>query len=83
MVFSHVGEGVLLPKEKNPKGCIKHKLHIAKVMFLCAVVRPQYNPCAESWWDGKLGIWPIGDWEPAKKSQRTGLREQRWGRTKS
>ena len=35
-------------------------------MFLCAVVRPCFNPCSNSWWDGKLGIWPIGDWEPAK-----------------
>ena len=35
-------------------------------MFLCAVVRPCFNPSANSWWDGKLGIWPIGDWEPVK-----------------
>ena len=57
---------LLLPKETNPKQCIKHKLHSPNVMFLCAVVRAQYNPCAKSWWDGKLEIWPIGDWEPAK-----------------
>ena len=35
-------------------------------MFLCAVVRPHFNPCSNSWCDGKLGIWPIGDWELAK-----------------
>ena len=35
-------------------------------MILCAIARPHFNPCANSWWDGKLGIWPIGDWEPAK-----------------
>ena len=35
-------------------------------MFLCAVARPHFNPSANSWWDGKLGIWHIGDWEPAK-----------------
>ena len=35
-------------------------------MFLCAVVRPHFNPYSSSWWDSKLGIWPIGDWEPAK-----------------
>ena len=40
---------LLLPEEKNPKHCIKHKLHITKVMFLSAVVRPHYNPCAISW----------------------------------
>ena len=35
-------------------------------MFLCTVARPHFNPSANSWFDGKLGIWPIGDWEPAK-----------------
>ena len=65
---------LLLPEEKNPTHCIKHKSHITKVTFLCTVARPHYNPCAKTWWDGKLGIWPIGDWEPAKhKNQRTGL----------
>ena len=53
--------------EKNPKHCVKHKLHITKVMFLCAVARPHFNTCSNSWWDGKLGIWPIGDWEPVKR----------------
>ena len=51
---------------KDPKHCVKHKLHITKAMFLCPVARPCFNPCSNSWWDGKLGIWPIGDWEPAK-----------------
>ena len=36
-------------------------------MFLCAVVKPHFNPCSNSWWDGKLGIWPIGDWELVKQ----------------
>ena len=57
---------LLLLEEKNPKCCIKHKSHITKVMFLCAVVCPRFNPSANSRWDGKLGIWPIGDWELAK-----------------
>ena len=35
-------------------------------MFLFGVVCPHFNPCVNSWWDGKLMIWPIGDWEPAK-----------------
>ena len=39
-------------------------------MFLCAIACPHFNPCANSWWDGKLGIWPIGDWEPAKRASR-------------
>ena len=57
---------LLLPEEKTPKHCIKNKSHITKVMFLCAVAHPRFNPSANSWWDGKLGIWPIGDWELAK-----------------
>ena len=61
---------LLLPEEKNPKQCMKSKLHITKVMFLCAVVCPCFNPCANSWWDGKLGIWPIDNWEPAKRGSK-------------
>ena len=61
---------ILLPEQKNPKCCIKHKSHITKVMFLCAVACPQFYPCANSWWDGKLGIWPIGDWELAKHKSK-------------
>ena len=53
--------------EKNPKHCIKHKSHITKVMSLCAVARPWFNTSLNAWWDGNLGIWPIGDWEPAQR----------------
>ena len=63
---------LLLPEEKNTKCCVKHKSHITKVMFLCAVACPRFNPSANSWCDRKLGIWPIGDWEPVKcKSKNT------------
>ena len=61
---------LLLPEEKNLKRCIKSKLHITKVMFLCTVAHPHFNPSANSWWDGKLGIWPIGDWEPGKRASK-------------
>ena len=57
---------LLLSDEKNPKHRVKHESHMTKVMFLCTVVRPHFNPSENSWWDGKLGIWLIGDWEPAK-----------------
>ena len=39
-------------------------------MFLCVIACPRFNPSANSWWDGKLGIWPIGDWELAKQKSR-------------
>ena len=59
---------LLLLDKKNPKCCVKHKSHITKV--LCDVVRLRFNPPANSWWDGKLGIWPIGDWEPVKQKSK-------------
>ena len=61
---------LLRQDEKNPKRCVKHKSHITKVMFLCAVARPRFNTCSNSWWDGQLGIWPIGDWEPVKRKSK-------------
>ena len=61
---------LLLPEEKNPKRCVKSKSHITKVMFLCAVACPRFNTSANSWWDGKLGIWPIGGWEPAQRASK-------------
>ena len=39
-------------------------------MFLCAVARPHFNSSVNSWWDGKLGIWHIVDWEPAKQKSK-------------
>ena len=47
---------LLLPEEKNPKRCMKSKSHITKVMFLCAIAHPHFNPCANSWWDENLGF---------------------------
>ena len=61
--------------EKTPKCCVKHKSHITKVMFLYTVARPHFNSCSNSWWDGKLGIWPIGDWEPAKRKSKNRPKE--------
>ena len=57
---------LLLPDEKNSKHCVQHRSHKTKAMFLCTVVRLNFNPSVNSWWYGKLGIWLIGDWEPAQ-----------------
>ena len=43
-------------------------------MFLCAIVHPRFIPSANSWWDGKLRIWPIGDWELVKCKSNNRLR---------
>jgi hypothetical protein len=44
--------------EPPPKRGCKHKSHITKVMFLCAVARPRFagDMCT---FDGKIGIWPF------------------------
>ena len=41
-----------------------------KVMFLCVVARPRYNMNKNAWFDGKIRIWPIRKWEPAKQSSK-------------
>ena len=58
---------VLTDDEKNPHRTVKHKSHVTKVMFLCAIARPRFIPYLNKWWDGKIGIWPIGEWVPAKR----------------
>ena len=37
-------------------------------MFLCAQARPRYDPNTKKTWDGKIGIWPIGEWVEAQRS---------------
>ena len=37
-LFQQKERYLLLPEDKNPKWCIKSKLHITKVMFLCAIL---------------------------------------------
>jgi hypothetical protein len=48
--------------DRPPKWYVRHKSHIEKVMFLCAQARPRWDPNTETMWDGKLGIWPVGDY---------------------
>ena len=49
------------PKEKKEKAIstrhCKHKSHIIKVKFLCALARPRLNDSGRCVFDGKLGIW--------------------------
>ena len=54
----------LLDDEDDPVRTVRHKGHIQKVMFLCAVARPHGN------FDGKIGIWPVGEQTPAARSSR-------------
>ena len=65
---------LLVSEEKNPKRCIKHKSHVTRVMFLCAVARLCFNPSANSWWDRKLGISLLGIENLQSGDQRTDLK---------
>ena len=49
---------------------VQHKSFLTKIMFLCAVARPRYDTRRNARFDGKIGIWPIGKWKPAKQSSK-------------
>ena len=42
--------------EEPPDRFCKHKSHILKVMFLCAVARPRFDEEGNEIFDGKIGI---------------------------
>jgi hypothetical protein len=59
---------ILVEGEEAPKRNVKHKKYMSKVMFLCAIARPRYDYTKNCWWDGKLGMWPIGYYDKAQRS---------------
>ena len=61
---------IIAADEAEPYRHVQHKLFLMKTMFLCAVARPRYNTNKNAWFDGKIVIWPIGKWEPAKRSSK-------------
>jgi len=65
------GESYILvtDEEEPPTRSVKHKSHVAKVMFISAIAKPRQLHNG-SWWDGKVGIWPIGR---LKYAQRTSV----------
>jgi hypothetical protein len=58
----------MCPEEEDPVRTVKHKNHICKVMFLCAVARPRFDNGRNQWFDGKLGLWPVGVQGTAQRS---------------
>ena len=60
----------LVHGEDAPLRVAKSKRHIPKVMFLCAVARPRWDPHRNQHFDGKLGIWPFVITEEAKRASR-------------
>ena len=61
---------IIVMDEEEPYRHVQHKSFLTKIMFLCAVARPRYDTNKNTWFDGKIGIWPIGKWEPAKRSSK-------------
>jgi hypothetical protein len=49
---------------------VQHKSHITKVMFLCALARPRYNNTTRQWFDGLIGIYPVGEFNMYKRGSR-------------
>lgn len=56
-----LADGKPLPKRK-----VRHKNFITKIMLLCAQARPRM--LNGTYWDGKIGIWPIGRIGVAKRN---------------
>ena len=61
---------IIAVDEEEPYRHVQHKSFLTKIMFLCAVARPRYDTRRNAWFDRKIGIWPIGKWEPAKRSSK-------------
>jgi hypothetical protein len=56
--------------EELPEQTVQHKKYMDEMMFLCAIARPRWDPHKRCMWDGKIEMWPIGDYG---KAQRTSV----------
>jgi len=59
---------IIICGEEPPKRHVSHKGHITKVMFWCAQARPRRLSSNGTWWDGKIGIWQIGERTVAQRT---------------
>ena len=60
----------ILEAEDVPYRTTKHKNHLPKLMDICLLARPRFDPETGEWWDGKLGIWMFAEEVAAKRSSR-------------
>jgi hypothetical protein len=60
----------LVPDEEEPQRTAKSKRFLLKVMFLAAVARPRFDYLRNSFFNGKIGIYPLVFQEPAKRSSK-------------
>jgi hypothetical protein len=54
--------------ESHVYRAVKNTKHLKMVMFLCAQARPRWDHNANQMWDGKIGMWPIGQFQPAARA---------------
>jgi hypothetical protein len=59
---------LLVDDEEAPTRRVRHKKYMDKVMFLTALARPRWDHHANRYFDGKIGIWPIGHYAAAQRS---------------
>ena len=64
------GKFYLLPDEEEPLRQVKSKRYVMKVMFLCAIARPRWDPNKKQWWDGKIGMWPFTYKKAAERTSK-------------
>ncbi|XP_042060955.1 uncharacterized protein LOC121805225 [Salvia splendens] len=64
----------LLPDEDEPYRSCKSKRYITKVMFMCAVSRPQFDANGQATYDGKVGIFPFTEVLPAQRKSKNRAR---------
>jgi hypothetical protein len=54
--------------ESHVYRAVKNTKHLKMAMFLCAQARPRCDHNANQMWDGKIGMWPIGQFQPAARA---------------
>ncbi|ETN19222.1 hypothetical protein PPTG_04597 [Phytophthora nicotianae INRA-310] len=66
---SHVMTRYYLTKDElAPYQACPNRRYIGKNMFLAAVARPRYDAKRKTYFDGKIGIWPIVEYVRAQRS---------------
>ena len=62
----------LPPGVATPKRYIRHKSHVPKTQFLCALRRPRYNDEGECISTGKVGCFRVTKTRPAQRNKHVG-----------
>ena len=60
----------MLPEEAVPHFTCQNKKFLLKIIFLAAVARPRYDEAKKTWFNGKIGFWPLVMYEYAKKKSK-------------